>query len=208
VQMPAHGGRIAQILLAISPIVRKYSSRTVRMLVKAQRRAGQKSGPDVASVRDQANKTGETKDTVQRSKKRFEDIGDGILEKIVGTNLDKGVQLDALAKLSKEKQHDLAERAAAGETVSARMGNRKSTRGAEKETQHKSLEHAFDEFWTWNVRYGELLRSTGLLEQFDRLLRALSDAICPPEETELPEQTSERPKKRKFVDLLKGRTGD
>ena len=29
---------------------------------QAQRRAGKKSGPDIASVRDQANKTGETKD--------------------------------------------------------------------------------------------------------------------------------------------------
>jgi hypothetical protein len=41
------------------------------------------------------------------------------IDKVVGTSLDKGTELDALAKLPKEVQAPLIERAAAGETVSA-----------------------------------------------------------------------------------------
>jgi hypothetical protein len=41
------------------------------------------------------------------------------LNKIKGTSLDKGNELDALAALPKEKREELVERAAAGENVTA-----------------------------------------------------------------------------------------
>ena len=78
---------------------------------------------DAASVRDQARRTGESKDKIHRSKKRGI-LGD-ILNKVRGTSLDKGVELDALAKLSEAEREDLANRAATGEEVSARTAGRK-----------------------------------------------------------------------------------
>src|SRR5262249_38074445 len=42
------------------------------------------------------------------------------ITEVVGTSLDKGVELDALAKMPEPEQHQLIERAKAGEQVSAR----------------------------------------------------------------------------------------
>ena len=50
---------------------------------------------------------------------RAEAIGDD-LERVTGTSLDKGVELDALAKLPEPERKDLIDRAEAGEQVSAR----------------------------------------------------------------------------------------
>ena len=48
---------------------------------QAQRRAGLRPGHDAASVRDQARRTGESKDKIYRSKKRGGILGD-ILDKV------------------------------------------------------------------------------------------------------------------------------
>ena len=146
---------------------------------QAQRGAGQKSGPDVASVRDQANKTGETKDAVQRSKKRFEGIGGAILKKIVGTNLDKGVQLDALAKLSKEKQHDLAERAAAGETVSARTTDRKPKLKRHQKFRGTRRQQASGQFAIWADTYRDLEQFPAVGQQIEDIRQALMKDVDP-----------------------------
>jgi hypothetical protein len=45
------------------------------------------------------------------------------LNKIKGTSLDKGNELDALAALPKEKREELVERAAAGENVTGSFGS-------------------------------------------------------------------------------------
>jgi ParB family transcriptional regulator, chromosome partitioning protein len=69
-------------------------------------------------VADTAKKTGKHHATVARDVKRGKDIPD--VAALAGTSLDKGVELDALAKLSEDEQIELAERAKAGEKVTAR----------------------------------------------------------------------------------------
>ena len=63
--------------------------------------------------------TGEDKRTINRHIARAEAIGDD-LPRVHGTSLDKGVELDALAKLPEPERKELIDRAAAGEVVTAR----------------------------------------------------------------------------------------
>lgn len=58
--------------------------------------------------------------TIERAAARGEAITPEKLEKIAGTSLDKGVELDALAKMPVEKRDELIDAAARGERVSAR----------------------------------------------------------------------------------------
>jgi hypothetical protein len=69
-------------------------------------------------VADTAQKTGKHHATVARDVKRGKDILD--VAALAGTSLDKGAELDALAELSEDEQIELAERAKAGEKVTAR----------------------------------------------------------------------------------------
>ena len=66
-----------------------------------------------------AKATGQSKRTVAQDAKRAKELGE-LLNKINGTSLDKGVEMDALAKLPKEEREDLVARAAKGEQVSAK----------------------------------------------------------------------------------------
>jgi ParB family chromosome partitioning protein len=66
-----------------------------------------------------AKATGESKTKIKRDAKRAKELGDR-LNRINGTSLDKGVEMDALAKLPEEEQEALVVRAAAGEIVSAK----------------------------------------------------------------------------------------
>jgi hypothetical protein len=63
--------------------------------------------------------TGEDKRTINRHVARAEALGDD-LDKVTGTSLDKGVELDALKAMPAEDRAPLIERAQAGEKVSAR----------------------------------------------------------------------------------------
>ena len=81
-------------------------------------------------TKDTAAKTGQSERNVQRDAARGEKVA--VLPEIVGTSLDKGAELDALAKLSEAEQRELAESAKAGETVSARKGTPKLERAAAK----------------------------------------------------------------------------
>ena len=74
----------------------------------------------VGSIRDHAERTGEHKDKVHRAAKRGKALGPEILKKTRGTSLDKDVELDVLASLPPDVRERLADRAAAGERVSAR----------------------------------------------------------------------------------------
>ena len=73
---------------------------------QAKRRAGEKTGPDVASVRDQASKTGVSKDKIHRSTKFYDTLGPAVLKSVARTSLDNGAQLNALMKLADEERHD------------------------------------------------------------------------------------------------------
>ncbi len=68
---------------------------------------------------DTAAASGESKRAINQHLARAEAIGDD-LERVTGTSLDKGVELDALAKLPEPERKDLIARAEAGEEVSAR----------------------------------------------------------------------------------------
>jgi ParB family chromosome partitioning protein len=136
---------------------------------QAQRRAGQRPGHEVASVRDQAKRTGGTKDKIQRSRKRGRLLGP-FLDRIRGTSLDKGAELDALAKLSKAEQEDLGNRAARGEAVSARTADRKPP----AEVKQTRGERAFAEFGVWTTKYSDLKELAGVQEQIQDIYAALS----------------------------------
>jgi protein gp37/ParB-like chromosome segregation protein Spo0J len=71
-----------------------------------------------AFVDDTAAKTGMARSTVARDVTRANKVV--VLAEIVGTSLDQGTEIDALAKLPPEEQQALAARAKAGEKVSAR----------------------------------------------------------------------------------------
>jgi hypothetical protein len=66
---------------------------------------------------DVAKKTGQTARNVRRKVARSKKVA--VLPKIVGTSLDKGREIDALAKLPAAEQRSLAEAAKKGEKVSA-----------------------------------------------------------------------------------------
>jgi N6-adenosine-specific RNA methylase IME4 len=77
---------------------------------------------------DTATKTGKHRATVDRAIARAKAIPQ--IEKVAGSSLDQGVELDALAKLPQADQHRLIERAAAGEKVSAKTHLKKVQREA------------------------------------------------------------------------------
>jgi hypothetical protein len=140
---------------------------------QGQRRAGQETGPDAGSLQDQANQTGESKAKIHRSQKRFETIGPEFLESIVGTSLDTGVELDALAELPEQIRGELVTRAAAGDEVSAKKELRK--------LQHKppvlDVEHALRNFERWQRKYKALWAEKGWSEKIDSIGYALRDIV-------------------------------
>ena len=69
-----------------------------------------------AFIDDTAKKTGKGRSTIARKAARAKVV---VLLEIIGTSLDKGAEIDALAKLPVAKQRSLAEAAKRGEQVSA-----------------------------------------------------------------------------------------
>jgi hypothetical protein len=79
-------------------------------------RRGKSSQNENSFVDDIAKKTGKGRSTIARKAARAKVV---VLPEITGTSLDKGSEIDALAKLPEEKQRSLAEAARRGEKVSA-----------------------------------------------------------------------------------------
>jgi hypothetical protein len=73
-----------------------------------------------------AKATGQSRQTVQRDATRGKNVK--VLTQVIGTSLDKGEELDALAKLSEASQQALAARAQTGEKVSAKTQVKKERR--------------------------------------------------------------------------------
>jgi ParB family chromosome partitioning protein len=67
---------------------------------------------------DTARKNRKSERSIRRDAMRGEALGDD-LDKIAGTSLDHGTELDALAKMTPEQRAPIVERAAAGEEISA-----------------------------------------------------------------------------------------
>jgi hypothetical protein len=74
-----------------------------------------------AFAEDTADRTGRSRRAVEVDAARGKALGDD-LKRVSGTSLDKGVELDALAKLEPEQRSEIVRRAQAGEKVSARSG--------------------------------------------------------------------------------------
>ena len=74
---------------------------------------------DKAFAAETAAITGESKQSINRHVARADALGDDLV-RVTGTSLDKGVELDALAKLPEPERQALIERAVAGEKVTAR----------------------------------------------------------------------------------------
>ena len=102
----------------------------------------------VGSYRDHAERTGEHKDKVHRAAKRGKALGPEILKKTRGTSLDKDVELDVLATLPPDAIEKLADRAAAGERVSARTPDGKP-RERRIRNQIEPFARARDSFDKW-----------------------------------------------------------
>jgi hypothetical protein len=90
---------------------------------KKEGRGGKSKNANLApSFAEAAAKAGRSVRTIQREAKRGEAItrwGAGAAEKIIGTSLDKGTELDVLATLPAGERDDLINRAAGGENVTA-----------------------------------------------------------------------------------------
>lgn len=81
---------------------------------------------------DASNKTGKGKETIKRAVRRKKQITK--IADVIGTSLDKGEELDALAKMTPERQEEIIEKAKSGEDVSAKTElkkERRETREAE-----------------------------------------------------------------------------
>lgn len=78
-----------------------------------------KPGRPTGFASETANATGVDRKTVQRDIARATAIGPDI-KLVAGTSLDKGVELDALARMTEAERRPLIARAAAGEAVTAR----------------------------------------------------------------------------------------
>jgi ParB-like chromosome segregation protein Spo0J/N6-adenosine-specific RNA methylase IME4 len=77
-------------------------------------------------TKDAASKTGVAPKTVERAVSRGNEIPD--VASLAGTSLDKGAELDALAKLTPERQAEVMEKAKNGEKISAKAELKKDAR--------------------------------------------------------------------------------
>jgi hypothetical protein len=68
---------------------------------------------------DTAAKTGKSKRSIETDVARADAIGDEALSLVMGSSLDKGTELDALAKMPEPERQAIISRAASGEAVSA-----------------------------------------------------------------------------------------
>jgi len=165
---------------------------------QAMRAASLETGHEVGSVRDQAEETGESKDKIHRSMRRYNDLGPNVLKSLVGTSLDKGVELDALAMHSERVRGNLVKRATTGDEVSAT----KALRRAQSEPQHRSpmsererAENAVEKLYNWIEKYTLLLNKHGLLNQCCEIYNAFYKRVYP----------SKPPKTRNFLSRMMGR---
>lgn len=106
--------------------------------------------PEAAPRFDEAaaEATGQSERAVRRDVTRGEALGEATLNKVARTSLDKGEELDALAKLAPEARDALVEKAAQGADVSAKTELKKQVR-INKEKLLAGMQRALP-----NKRYG------------------------------------------------------
>jgi hypothetical protein len=140
---------------------------------QAMRAAGLETGPDVGSLRYVSEKTGESKDKIQRSRSRFRELGDEILKAVENTCLDSGTELDALMKCTETERWDLAHNARSGKVVSAR--HRQDPGPVASDHKYRpSREKALAVFRAWKTEFSGLEELAGLGQQISDIESALS----------------------------------
>ena len=135
----AHQAKRKEIYERLHPETKAGAAQAKGM--NAAQGRGRQNGDDVDRyTADAAKKTGKSERSVQREAARGAAIPD--VAALAGTSLDKGDELDALAKLPADEQHKLAERAKAGEKVSAKTHAKKSqARTARTRRSGQKLSH-------------------------------------------------------------------
>lgn len=86
---------------------------------KGNRHTGSLASDNLSFTNATSEATGKAKRTVERAAARGKALADDLAD-IAGTSLDKGAELDALAKMPPPDRKKIVARARAGESVSAR----------------------------------------------------------------------------------------
>ena len=92
------------------------------------RQVGEANAPAERFSKATAEATGQGERTIQRSVSRVESVGEDALQRVIGTALDKGEEIEALSKLSPEKREEVIAKAEAGEKVSAKTAVKQERR--------------------------------------------------------------------------------
>jgi ParB-like chromosome segregation protein Spo0J len=116
-QMTAAVARRKQIYEALHPETAHGGDR------RSSRRTGnlKQNGTAKRFTKATAEATGRSERNIQRAARQGEKIGSRDLERLAGTSLDKVSELEALANLTPDERKILIDKAASGETVSARI---------------------------------------------------------------------------------------
>jgi len=114
--------RRKEIYLALHPETAAGKSQAAAMNAKLGRGQDVTDKMSLTFSKATAAAAGKTPRSIERSAARGEAINAENLDKLVGTSLDKGAELDALAKMPVSARQELIDRAAQGELVSARPG--------------------------------------------------------------------------------------
>jgi ParB family chromosome partitioning protein len=140
-------------------------------------RSKRQLGASIKSFAEETSKkTGQSKRAVQRDAARGKKVK--VLSKIIGTCLDTGSEIDALAKLQESEQRVLAEAAQRGEQVTARV---KEPASSADDNEDDSAVVAWDR---WNRPQRVLLMS----KRRDQILQLLEELSEKCTKGEAPEQ--------------------
>lgn len=129
--------------------------------------------PEFAS--ETAAAAGMTKQAINQHLSRADALGDD-LDRIHGTSLDKGVEMDALKAMPEPERKELIDRAAAGEKVSARA---QQVRDAEEEKPKQSSVASLADYLDRLSR--EIPAAMGC-RSLEALGSVLDSAVCPDED--------------------------
>ena len=158
------------------------------------RQVGEANAPVERFSKATAEATGQGERTIQRSVSRVESIGAGTLQRVIGTALDKGEEIDALGKLSPAKREEVIVKAEAGEKVSATLAVKQESRAArEREMGQKQIAAPQGQFgviledFEWD--YEPRSRETGMDRHAANHYETAEDAHTP---EEIVERTRER----------------
>jgi ParB/RepB/Spo0J family partition protein len=122
-----HIGRRKELYERLHPTTKAGVAQGLGMVRAAIKRAGGQVGPKVDHFTEAlAKATGHSRRKIKRDTTRAKRCV--VLDDIVGTALDKGEEIDALAKLPEDEQRKLAARVKAGEKVNVKVAVMKERR--------------------------------------------------------------------------------